>query len=261
MDDFLVRAMLTGIAVATVCGFLGVFVVWRRMAYFGDTVAHSALLGVALGYLLEINSTLAGVSVAELIAVLLSLLTRQQSLSSDTLLGMLSHSALALGLITLAFMSVMPVNLMGFLLGDILSVTHQEMVWIFAGSGVVLAVLIPLWKPMVALSVHRELAQVEGVPVQVMELVLTLMVAVVIALAMKIVGILLITALLIIPAAGAVRFSRTPLQMAAFAAVIGQIAIVVGLSLSWWFDTPAGASIVLAAFLLFLLSFALTARR
>ena len=126
MDDFLVRAMLTGIAVATVCGFLGVFVVWRRMAYFGDTVAHSALLGVALGYLLEINSTLAVVIVAGLIAVLLSLLTRQQSWSSDTLLGMLSHSALALGLITLAFMSVMPVNLMGFLLGDILSVTHQE---------------------------------------------------------------------------------------------------------------------------------------
>ena len=130
MDDFLVRSLVSGGALAVVCGFLGVFVVWRRMAYFGDTVAHSALLGVALGYLLQINTTVAVLVVACLIALLLTLLSRQQSWSSDTLLGMLSHSSLALGLITLSLMSVVPVNLMGFLFGDILAASKADTLWI-----------------------------------------------------------------------------------------------------------------------------------
>ncbi|MFT5115302.1 MAG: zinc transport system permease protein [Parasphingorhabdus sp.] len=260
MDDFLLRALIAGGSLAVVCGFLGVFVVWRRMAYFGDTVAHSALLGVALGYLLQINTTVAVLLVACSIALLLSLLGRQQSWSSDTLLGMLSHSSLALGLITLSLMSVVPVSLMGFLFGDILAVNGADILWITSGCGLVLVLLIPMWKPLIALSVHRELAAVEGAPVIILELAMTLMVAIVIALAMKIVGILLITALLIIPAAAASRFSRTPFQMGFISAIIGVLSVAGGLTLSWFQDTPAGASIVLMAFAIFLLGMATPSR-
>jgi len=256
MDDFLLRAMIAGLGVALVSGPLGAFVVWRRMAYFGDTLAHSALLGVALGFLLEVNVNLTIILVCVGLAMLLVALQQQRRLASDTLLGILSHSALSLGLIVLAFLESLRLDLMGYLFGDILAVTTTDIAWIWGGGLVALIALVLIWRPLLAMTVHEELAQVEGVPVNSIRLVFMLLIALVIAVAMKVVGILLITSLLIIPAATARRFATTPEQMAVLAAVIGCLAVGGGLFGSLQWDLPAGPAVVAAAGLLFFMAFA-----
>ena len=247
MPDFLLNALLAGLALAIVAGPLGSFVVWRRMAYFGDTLSHAALLGLALGLLLEVNPTLAVTFGCLLLAVLLGSLQQRLKLASDTLLGILAPTTLALGLVVLSFMSDVRVDLLGYLFGDLLAVSPADLLWILGGSALVMLVLTLLWRPLLAITVHEELAQVEGLPVGALRLVLMLLIAIVIAVAMKIVGVLLITSLLIIPAAAAQRHSRTPEQMALVASLLGVLAVCGGLALSWFKDTPAGPSIVVCA--------------
>jgi zinc transport system permease protein len=261
MADFLLNALLAGLALALVAGPLGSFVVWRRMAYFGDTLSHAALLGVALGLMLDVSPTLAVTVGCVLLAVLLVTLHSRQPLASDTLLGILAHSTLSLGLVVLSFMQDVRIDLMGYLFGDLLAVGPTDLAWIIGGSALVLVLLALLWRPLLAITVHEELARVEGLPVAAIRLSLMLLIAVVIAVAMKIVGVLLITSLLIIPAAAAQRHARTPEQMALGASLLGIIAVCGGLSLSWYQDSPAGPSIVVSAAALFLLSFAWPKRR
>ncbi len=254
LDDFLTRALLAGIGLALVTGPLGCLVVWRRMAYFGDTMAHSALLGVALGFLFEIDLTVGVFVVVMLMSLALLALEKRGGLSADALLGILSHSALALGLVALAFMSWVRVDLMGFLFGDILAVSRFDIAAIWGGGALVLALLVALWRPLLAASVDEELAQAEGLAPARSRLAFMLMMALVVAIAMKIVGVLLITALMIIPAATARRFAGTPEAMAVIAALVGVVAVIGGLSGSLAFDTPSGPSIVVVALALFLLS-------
>ncbi|QQE88858.1 zinc ABC transporter permease subunit ZnuB [Azotobacter chroococcum] len=260
MADFLLNALLAGLALALVAGPLGSFVVWRRMAYFGDTLSHAALLGVAVGLLLDVSPTLAVIAGCLLLAVLLVALQQRQTLASDTLLGILAPSTLSLGLVVLSFMDEVRIDLMSYLFGDLLAVGPLDLAWILGGSALVLLLLVPLWRPLLAITVHEELARVEGLPVAGIRLALMLLIALVIAVAMKIVGVLLITSLLIIPAAAAQRHARTPEQMAAGASVLGVIAVCAGLALSWFQDTPAGPSIVVSAAALFLASLALPRR-
>jgi zinc transport system permease protein len=261
VDDFVLRAVLAGLGVAAVAGPLGSFVVWRRMAYFGDTLSHSALLGVALGFLLGVNLNLAVVVLCLLLSLLLVALQQQRRLAGDTLLGIMAHSALSLGLVALTFLETVRVDLMGYLFGDILSVTQGDLAWIYGGGAVVLAATIALWRPLLSITVHEDLAQVDGVNVPATRLLFMLLVALVIAVAMKVVGILLITSLLILPAAAARRFARTPEAMAALAALAGALAVVGGVGASLRWDLPTGPAIVLTASLLFALSLAWPRRR
>ena len=249
LDGFFLRALLAGIGVALVAGPLGCFIVWRRMAYFGDTMAHSALLGVALSFLLGTSLTAGVFVIAALVSVALLLLERRGTLSTDALLGILSHSTLAIGLVMLAFMSWVRVDLMGFLFGDILAVSNVDVLLVWAGGAVVLAGVVTLWRPLLAATVSTEIAEAEGLPPERARLM-----AAVIAIAMKVVGILLITALLVVPAATARRFAATPEAMAVLAALIGAVAAVAGLAGSLAWDTPSGPSIVVAALVLFLAS-------
>lgn len=254
MPDFLLTAWLAGLCVALVAGPLGSFAVWRRMAYFGDTLAHSALLGVVFGLLLDINLNLAVTVGCLLLALALVLLSRNRQLASDTLLGILSHSTLALGLVCLSLLHDQRVDLMAYLFGDLLMASHTDVLTVAVVSALVLAIILRAWRPLLAITVHEELAQVEGTRVGAVRLLLMLCMALVIAIAMKVVGVLLITALLIIPAAAARRLARTPEQMAGLAAGLGALAVTLGLTLSFWVDSPAGPSIVLAASALFGLS-------
>ncbi len=269
IDAFLWRALLGGLGVALIAGPLGCFVVWRRMAYFGDTLAHSALLGIVLGFALDLQwhfssqftlntlLTLSTLVVCIIIALLLVLLQQQQRLATDTLLGILAHSALSLGLVALAFLQGegLRIDLHAYLFGDLLAVTWSDLYWIYGGSALILLGLIFIWSPLLSITLDEELAQVEGVPVTWVRLLFILMVALVVAITMKIVGILLITSLLIIPPAAARSFAHTPEQMAGLASLIGSLAVVIGLYMSWQWDTPTGPSVVVAATLLFIISY------
>ncbi len=251
MIEILVMAWLAGCGVALVAGPLGAFVVWRRMAYFGDTLAHSALLGLALSLLLSIAPALAVAVTCLALALLLIGLQQQRSLATDTLLGILSHSSLALGLVVLYLIPGARFNLEAVLFGDLLTVGWGQVGLIWLTAALVLLLLAALWRPLLAITLHEDLARVEGVAVTPVRSALMLMLALVIAIAMKVVGVLLITALLIIPAATARRFSRSPEAMAALASLCGCAAVTAGLALSWVLDTPLGPSIVLCAALLF----------
>lgn len=254
LDDFFIRALLAGIGVALVAGPLGCFVVWRRMAYFGDTLSHAALLGVALALLFEVNVTLAVFVVSVGVSMSLLLLQKRAPLSADALLGLLSHSALALGLVLLAFLTWLRFDLMGLLFGDILSVSKMDIGIIWIGGIAVLAILAKIWRPLFAGTVNRELAVAEGMPYERANIIFMLLLAAVIAISIKIVGVLLITAMLIIPAAAARRFALGPEKMVLIAMVIGALSVIAGLYSSWEWDTPTGPSIVVASLLGFIIA-------
>jgi len=254
IPEFLLRAWLAGLTVAAVAGPLGCFVVWRRMAYFGSTLAHSALLGVTLGLLLGVNLLLAVTAVTIAIAIIVVGLQQQRRLAGDTVLGILAHASLALGLVTLGLAGSVRVDLMGYLFGDILAVSWSDIAVTGAGGAVVLGFLAVVWRWLLFATLHEEMARAEGAPVVALRLALVVLIALVIAAAMKLVGILLITAMLIIPPAAARPLARTPEQMAVLAGLLGMIAVSAGLALSWRLDTPAGPSIVVAAIVLFALT-------
>ncbi|MGV3650427.1 MAG: zinc ABC transporter permease subunit ZnuB [Devosia sp.] len=261
LGDFFSRALVAGIGVALVAGPLGCFIVWRRMAYFGDTMAHSALLGVAFALLLNLPVAGGVFAVAALVALMLLLLERGNRISTDALLGILSHSTLAIGLVIVALMHWVRIDLNAFLFGDILAVSVPDIALVYGGGALILALLVWQWRPLLAATVNAELAEAEGLNPGRARLLLMLLMALVIAIAMKLVGVLLITSLLIIPAATARRLALTPERMALYAAGIGGLAVVGGLNGSLAFDTPSGPSIVVAALALFLASLIVPQRR
>ncbi len=254
LDDFFVRALLAGIGVAVIAGPLGCFIIWRRMAYFGDTLSHAALLGVALGLLLEINITLAIFTVATTASLALTVWQRKSTVPQDALLGILSHSALAIALVILAFMTWIRFDITALLFGDVLSVTKLDLAIIYGGGALILFGLVYIWNRLFAATVSYDLSVSEGGDPDKVNLIFTILVASTIAISLKIIGALLITAMLIIPAAAARRLARGPETMALSAAAVGIIAVVAGLFSSLQWDTPSGPSIVVAATLLFFLS-------
>ncbi|MDO8606182.1 MAG: iron chelate uptake ABC transporter family permease subunit [Phaeospirillum sp.] len=254
MDEFLMRALLAGLGLATVTGPLGCFVVWRRMAYFGDALAHTALLGIVVGLLFGVAPLWGVVVVCVIVALMLGGMRRDGRLASDSLLGILAHGSLALGLVLLSTMERVRVDMMGWLFGDILAVSWSDAILVWVGAGFVLALLAAHWRCLVAMAVDEDLARVEGHNVGRARIVLMLLVALSVAVAMKVVGVMLITAMLVIPAASARRVARTPEQMAVAASVAGGLAVIAGLAGSWRYDTPSGPSIVAAAVALFVLS-------
>ena len=245
LEPFVLRALAAGIALGVIAAPLGCLVVWRRMSYFGSTVAHAGLLGVALGIALGIDLTLGVILVSIAVGGTLAVLSRQRLLPTDSLLGILSHAALAGGLVAAAKLAGQRLDLMGYLFGDILAVTRTDLAWIFIGGAAVLGIIALLWRTLVAVSVHEELATAEGLDTRRAEVALILILAFTIAVAMKIVGVLLIIAFLIMPAAAARPFAATPEAMVGLAALIGGAGAAVGLLISVLADIPAGPAIVL----------------
>ena len=251
LDDFLVRALLAGVGLALVTGPAGCFVVWRHLAYFGETIAHSALLGVVLALVLRVDLVIGIFASACAVTLLMFYLQRRGTLPADTVLGLLAHGGLAVGLVTLAFFPHIRVDLQALLFGDILAVSRTDLAVIWGGGALVLVVLGRIWRPLLAATVNTDLATVAGLQPERTRLIFGLLMAAVIAGAIKIVGILLIVALLVIPPATARRFASSPEQMAVAAALAGVVAIAGGLFASARLDTPSGPSIVVAALLLF----------
>ena len=243
-DDFIVRAFAAGIGLALVTGPLGCFIVWRRLSYFGDTIAHSALLGVTIAYAMNFNLIIAVFVVSCLLAISLLFLQRRTSLPDDALLGLLAHSVLAIGLVLLGILSFIRIDLMGLLFGDILSVNFTDVLFVWIGGSIVLTILILIWRPLFAGTVNLELAKAEGLNPDLATAIFTLLIASVIAISIKIVGILLITGLLIIPASASRNLSSTPIQMAIISSIIGVCSVIIGLQTSMIWNTSTGPTIL-----------------
>lgn len=251
IEGFLLRALLAGVGIALVAGPLGAFVVWRRLAIFGEALAQSALLGVVLAYLLELDPTLGLVLFAVLLATALWALEEQQLLPTDTILSTLAHGALAAGLVILSFVDWLRIDLLAYLFGDILAVSRLDL-WILALLlGLVVLMLAKYWRGLVSLTIEPDLARVEGVPVRRLRLLLDLLIAATIAVGMKLVGLVLVVSLLVVPAAAARPWSSAPHGMAFRAAVLGALAAIGGLLASVFLDLPSGPAIVLVAVLVF----------
>ena len=257
LDDFILRAALAGLGVALAAAPLGCFVVWRRMAYFGDATSHAAILGVALALATELPIFAGVLAVALAMALLVTTLSERQ-VSSDALLGVLAHAALALGLVAVSLIDGVRVDLESYLFGEILAVTVQDLVVIWTGAGLVLALLVWRWQALLTSTLSPDLATASGISPRREQLILTIALAVTVAVAIKVVGALLIAAMLIIPAATARPFSRTPEAMAGLAVAVGSLSAIAGLAGAFTFDTPAGPSIVTMAAALFALSAALS---
>jgi len=253
-DDFIVRAFAAGIGLAFITGPLGCFIVWRRLSYFGDTIAHTALLGVVIAYALDFNIIIAVFVVSCLLALSLLFLQRRTNLPDDALLGLLAHSVLAIGLVLLGILSFIRIDLMGLLFGDILSVNVTDLLFVWIGGSIVLIVLILIWRPLFAGTVNLELAKAEGLNPDLANAIFTLLIASVIAISIKIVGILLITGLLIIPASASRNLSSTPIQMAIISSIIGVASVVLGIQTSMIWNTPTGPTILTITLGVFILT-------
>lgn len=253
-DPFMLRAMFAGLALALVAAPLGCFVVWRRMAYFGETVAQGGLIGIALGISFEIDGTIAVIVTSLALAVLLLGMQRQKVVPLDSVLGVLAHAALAIGVVAAAVLRRPSNDLFAVLFGDIYAVSTIDLRWIIGGGGMALAALIWIWRPMLSLSVHEDLAAAEGVPVERTKALFVFVLAVVVAISLKVVGALLTIAFLIMPAAAARPFSETPEQMAFFAVIFAALGVAFGLFVSGSNDLPGGPSIVLVLTVMFALA-------
>ena len=253
-DDFIVRAFAAGIGLAFITGPLGCFIVWRRLSYFGNTIAHAALLGVVIAYTLDFNIIIGVFVVSCLLALSLLFLQRRTNLPDDALLGLLAHSVLAIGLVLLGILSFIRIDLMGLLFGDILSVNVTDLLFVWIGGGIVLIVLILIWRPLFAGTVNLELAKAEGLNPDLANAIFTLLIASVIAISIKIVGILLITGLLIIPAAASRNLSSTPIQMAIISSIIGVCSVVIGLQTSMIWNTSTGPTILVITLGVFIIT-------
>lgn len=254
MLDILLPAWIAGLLLTLITAPLGAFVVWRKMAYFGDTLAHSALLGVSFGIFLSLDPYIAVIVMTVLLALGLVLLEKYSHQALDTLLGIISHTTLSLGVITLSLLDNVRVDLMSYLFGDLLAINQSDILFIACGVVLIGSLLGYFWRQLLSVTISPELAQIEGLNVSRLRLLLMILTALTIAISMKFVGALLITSLLIIPAATARRFAKTPEQMVGAAIVFSAIAITGGLTLSALQDTPAGPSVVVVSGGLFLLS-------
>ena len=253
-DDFFIRAIFAGIGIAFVTGPLGCFVVWRRLSYFGDTLAHSALLGVTIAYSLDFNIAVSIFFISSAIALILIQLQRKTNLPSDALLGLLAHSSLAVGLVVIGFLTFIRFDIMGLLFGDILAVNKKDLFIIWFGGALILIVLKLIWKPLFASTVNYELAEAEGLNPDRAKAIFTILLAALIAISIKLVGVFLITGMLIIPTAMARNLSDNPKKMVVFSIIGGLLSVFIGLFSSLEFNTPSGPSIIAAALILFIIS-------
>jgi zinc transport system permease protein len=245
--------ILTALALALVAGPLGCFVVWRRMAYFGDGLAHSALLGVAVGLVIGISHQIGMMVIAVVFALLLIWLRSKRVLATDTLLGILAHAALSLGVVAMALLGAGDVELHDYLLGSLDQLTPELAVWVIGGAGLSLGLLLRLWPGLILMTTSEELAHAEGVSIMRYEFALMVLMGVVVAAAIQMVGILLITSLLIIPASTARLLARTPEQMAVGGSLIASLAMLIGLPSAQSFDLATGPMIVCVSVALFII--------
>lgn len=251
---FFQRALIIGLMLGAVMSVLGVFIVLRKLSFFSDAIAHSALTGIAVGLLLQIDPFLSALVFALLVAAAIAVVRTKSVLSLDTLLGVFFSAAVALGVILVQLTPGYQADLMSFLFGDILTVSGID-VWITLSVAIVSALTLLLaGKSFISIAFNSDLAKVEGTAVNRYELIFLLLLAGVIALAIKLAGVILVSALLIIPAATAYNVSYSLISMFVGSFLVSVTSVSVGMMLSAALNTASGPTIVLTATVFFVVS-------
>lgn len=248
--EFMQRALLAGVLTALVAGYLGVFIVQRGMSFIGSGLAHAAFGGVALGLLLHQEPLWVAVPFTVVVALLITWVRDRTSLSADTVIGIFFAASMALGILFISRLPTYAADAFTYLFGSILSVRWVDTAAVGVLALVMLA-LLPLWGRWAYATVDREAARADRVPVRLDDYILSVLVAVTVVVAAKVVGIVLISAFLVIPAAAARLLSRRFAQMTVLSAALGVLTAAVGLYVSYALDAPSGATIILVQALAF----------
>jgi zinc transport system permease protein len=258
LDDFLVRSVIAGLIMVTIAAPMGCLMVWQRLAFLSDTLGHAAVMGVGLGLLFQVEPLFGVLAVALLIVFALNRVTRFNSALSETTLAIISHTGLAGGIILVGLLPAQSVNLEAILFGDLLATTLGDLTRLLVTTVLLLLVLRHYWRSFVAISVSREIAQAEGIEVRKIQLLMYIMIALLVAVMMKVMGVLLIAAMLVIPTSSARLFSRSPEQMVLVSGLYGLGALAGGITTSFHFDWQTGPAIVVCATILLLITLAVT---
>ena len=258
LDDFLIRAVLAGLIMVVIAAPMGCLMVWQRLAFLSDTLGHAAVLGVGLGLLLQIEPIFGVLAVALVIVFSLSRVSSFNSALSETTLAIISHTGLAGGIILVGLLPGPAVNLEAILFGDLLATTSADLLNLLLTTVLLLVLLLRHWRAFVAVSVSREIAQAEGIEVRRIQFLMYIMIALLVAVMMKVMGVLLIAAMLVIPTTSARLFSRSPEQMVYISGLYGLFALGGGITSSFHFDWQTGPAIVVSATVLLLLTLAVT---
>jgi zinc transport system permease protein len=256
LDDFLLRALFAGLIMVVIAAPMGCLMVWQRLAFLSDTLGHAAVMGVGLGLMLQIEPLYGVLAVALVIVFSLSRVSHFNNALSETTLAIISHTGLAGGIILVGLLPAPTVNLEAILFGDLLATTRGDLLNLLLTTIVLLVLLLRYWRAFVAVSVSREIAQAEGIEVRRVQALMYVMIALLVAVMMKVMGVLLIAAMLVIPTSSARLFSRSPEQMVLISGLYGLAALGGGLTGSFQFDWQTGPAIVISATLLLLLTLA-----
>ena len=254
LDDFVIRALIAGLLMVSIAAPMGCLMVWQRLAFLSDTLGHAAVLGVGIGIGLQIHPMLGVLAVILLIVLSLSRVNSFNNALSETTLAIISHSGLAAGLILLGTMPSQNISLESILFGDLLATSENDLMMIAITVTVLVFLLLHHWRSFVAVSVSREIAQAEGIEVRKTQFLMYLMIALLVAVMMKVMGVLLIAAALVIPTSSARLVSRSPEQMVLFSAIFGIGSLAGGMTSSFHFDWQTGPAIVLSAAVLLVIT-------
>lgn len=254
MTDCILKALLAGIGIAIISGPIGSVMMWRRMTYFGDALAHATLLGASIAIILNINIYCGLIAISLIIATLLTIITEQQKFTNDATLSILSHIILAVGLISATLSKNTRIDLLGYLYGDILSISSMDVIYIYVIDIIILSILSLVWDKLVFITIHKELAIAEGIKEKTIKWLFILLVSLIFIVATRLVGILLINSLLIIPCSIAKMWAKSTKQMAVLGSIFGCITIVIGIIAALIWDLPTGPAIVVSSALLFLIA-------
>ena len=256
-EAYMQRAMVTALLLGPLCGLIGVFVTARRMAFFSDTISHAALAGIAVGFWLGFaDPTLPMVAVSLGVAALMLWLKEKTDLLTDTIMALLLSGSVAFGIVVISLLKGFRGELHRYLFGDILSVGPQEVWLAFAVSAVVAASVVVRLDALTLLTASEDLAHVSGIPVRRLNYAFVLVLTVVVALSIRLLGIILVTSLLVIPPAAARNIARNLRQQLVLAVLAGALGGGGGVALSYRFDLPCGPTIVLTSVALFLATLA-----
>ncbi len=252
---FMQRALISGTVIGVICSFIGVFVILNKMSFFANAVAHSSLAGIAIGFFMGLNPMVTAVIFGVIVGILVAFLKNRSVLSVDTIIGIFLPSSMAIGILVISLIEGYKPDLLSYLFGNILAVDRLYL-YLSLGLGVLVLILLGiLFRRYISITFDRELAKIQGINVELYDYLFIILLSITVIISTKIVGIILVSALVVIPPASSKNISSNFFQMVVFSIVFGFISSTVGLFLSYYLNLASGATIIMVSVLIFLITF------